>query len=111
MWMYIFILSLILPLVAAPPCEVGGISDSPQGLTCAFRDKGGPQGLRLRCQQGQYVLIWQQKAWPVEATFHEDVEAGDCPLNFMSSGLHLRVDGLQATLNTGGRMLPGKCRP
>ncbi len=64
-------------------CEVDGISDSPQALTCTF--KGNV--LELSCDASTYHLGNEI----VVTAWHEDVEEGNSPLLFKTAGRILRV--------------------
>lgn len=67
----------------ARPCEVYGISDSPQRLSCKFEN----QDLELTCRQGQYRLNQS----PVQEAYHMEVEEGPVPLVFKARDKKLTV--------------------
>jgi hypothetical protein len=92
---------------AAPACEVYGISDSPQAVTCTF----GDYKLEISCRNGVYQLNDE----PVEAAYHMEVEEGPVPLVFKSKTMELTVNlkegrTHQGILSSEGKKLKGKCR-
>lgn len=101
---------LTLIFLASPswarPCQVYGISDSPQKLDCRFKDSS----IALRCVNGKYFLNREV----VSNAFHMEVEEGSVPLVFKSVGMQLtvviepKVD-IQAELQRGSRTLFGTC--
>jgi hypothetical protein len=104
----LFIFSLIsLNSFAAPLCEVYGISDSPQSLTCSFRN----ELINLTCLNGIYSLGGET----VEAAFHLEVEDGPTPLVFRTKSGDLTVTMTshrknEAVLSREGKRLSGNCR-
>jgi hypothetical protein len=91
----------------AAPCEVYGISDSPQKLDCSF-DK---IDVGLRCQNGTYFVDSSR----VNNAYHLEVEEGASPLVFKSPDLQLTVTihskrNIEAELNRDGKLFNGKCR-
>ena len=102
----VFILVSFVSGASAAPCEVYGISDSPQKLDCSF-DK---ISLGLRCQNGTYYLDSSK----VKAAFHLEVEEGPTPLVFKASDVELTVTmysrkKIRAELNREGKNFTGKC--
>ena len=89
------------------PCEVYGISDSPQTLDCTF--KTGP--VAVRCHNGDYYLNDSK----VKMAYHLEVEEGPTPLVFRAPDLQLTVT-LQtkaesvAQLDKNGRLIKGRCQ-
>jgi hypothetical protein len=84
--MYFFLISslvFLMPQSFARPCEVYGISDSPQKLDCTFRGTS----LALRCYNGVYKL----NSTPIKIAYHEDVESGPVPLIFKADDMKLTV--------------------
>lgn len=93
--------------VYAAPCEVYGISDSPQKLDCSF-DK---ISLGLRCQNGNYLLDSDR----VVNAYHLEVEEGASPLVFKAQDSQLTVTihskkNIEAELIKEGRSFTGKCK-
>jgi hypothetical protein len=86
---FLFVLTLIsLHSFAGTLCEVYGISDSPQALTCRFQR----EEIKLTCDDGTYLL----GGVTVEAAYHLEVEEGPTPLVF-----HTKRGDLTVTLNSG----------
>jgi hypothetical protein len=88
-------------------CEVFGISDSPQALSCKFPKLS----VDLSCRKRTYFLNDSE----VEVAFHYDVERGPTPLVFKSSDMQLVVikksgPGFSAELQIGNTHLRGNCR-
>jgi hypothetical protein len=102
---FTFILSLSLQAFARD-CQVYGISDSPQKLSCTFKNLD----LNLRCQNGDYYL----NTTKVTSAFHLEVEEGPVPLVFKAPNLQLtviidtKVDIL-ADLERAGHTISGTC--
>jgi hypothetical protein len=71
-----------LPLWAAP-CEVYGISDSPQKLSCEI----SKEKWSLTCEKGTYYLNEQK----VLTAFHFEIEEGPVPLVFKTKNSQLTV--------------------
>lgn len=104
----VFILLGLASVASAAPCEVYGISDSPQKLDCTF-DK---ISVGLRCQNGTYFLDSSK----VKTAFHYEVEEGPTPLVFKASDVQLTVTmyskkNIHAELDREGKNFIGKCRP
>ncbi|WPU67001.1 hypothetical protein [Peredibacter starrii] len=102
----LFIFCLMPSLVFARDCEVYGISDSPQALTCSFKRTE----VKLRCKDGTYYLN-QSK---VDMAFHMEVEDGPVPLVFKSSNMQLTVlmhskTNIEAELEQKGKVILGSC--
>ena len=109
-----FLFALLIPgCVFAADCEVGGISDSPQGLTCEIHQEKKAEKLNLVCNDGVYQLIWREKTYQVTDAYHEDVEEGSSPLIFVAEKLTLRTVSFtsysSAQLASDGKGLIGKC--
>ncbi len=88
-------------------CEVYGISDSPQSLSCRFQR----EELELTCKEGVYQLNDEA----VDVAYHLEVEEGPVPLVFHSSQYELTVltgkgRRHQATLLRDGKSITGNCR-
>lgn len=104
---FILLLFCLLPsLVFARDCEVYGISDSPQSLSCTFKRTQ----VKLRCQDGTYYLN-QSK---VDMAFHMEVEDGPVPLVFKAPSMQLTVlmhskTHIEAELEQKGRIIMGSC--
>lgn len=90
----------------ASACKVDGISDSPQGMTCKFKNTQ----IKLTCQKGVYFL----NEVPVSVAFHMEVETGSVPLVFQATSMTLTAVQLEksydAELETGRRRLIGTCK-
>lgn len=107
--MKIFLLSLLFftTAKASPSCEVFGITDSPQSLTCEFgRDK-----ISLSCRDGVYYVGDDV----VEEAFHYEVERGPVPLVFKTKHHELTVTlgsrrQQKASLNGNGTQKLGRCK-
>jgi hypothetical protein len=105
-----FFLSLFLFLsinVFGADCQVDGISDSPQELSCRVKNLK----INLTCQQGSYFV---NGASVIEA-FHFDVENGPSPLVFKGADFELVVVILRKSLITAeftqkGKTLKGFCK-
>jgi hypothetical protein len=87
-------------------CKVYGISDSPQKLTCSFKN----QEIALRCKDGQYYL----NSTKVLSAFHFEVEEGPVPLVFKAHDIQLTVTidskvDIQGELEKGGKTHSGSC--
>lgn len=81
---------LLLPVCAfAQECRVDGISESPQEMNCYIHDKRLIEVMDLKCLNGNYLLRWKNKSFPIEVAFHEEVESGSTPLVFKSGSLLL----------------------
>ncbi|WP_408095982.1 hypothetical protein ACJVC5_13145 [Peredibacter sp. HCB2-198] len=92
--------------VFARDCEVYGISDSPQALSCAFKRTA----VKLSCKDGTYYLN-QSK---VSMAFHMEVEDGPVPLVFKASDMQLTVlmhsnTNIEAELEQKGKTILGSC--
>lgn len=92
---------------SAKECNVYGISDSPQKLTCTFKS----QKIALRCDNGTYYLNTSK----VAQAFHYEVEEGPVPLVFKASDMQLTVViqskiEIEAELDRNGKVQTGKCR-
>jgi hypothetical protein len=106
MKLFLFLTILTGQLSAATLCEVYGISDSPQSLSCSFGGDETP----LTCQNGTYLL----SGVVVEAAYHLEVEEGPTPLVFKTNH-----DELTVTLGNGrnhgavfvhdGKKIKGRC--
>ena len=102
----LFVLLFSFSAVAGTPCEVYGISDSPQALHCTMaRGK-----VELSCREGVYYLNETE----VEAAFHYEVEEGPVPLVFKTASEELVVtigNGRthKATLASGRKKSRGSC--
>ena len=106
--------ALLIPAsVFASDCEVGGISDSPQSMTCEIQQGKKVEKLNLICTDGQYEIAWLGKSFTVSESYHEDVEEGSSPLVFVAEKLTLRTVSFtgysKAQLVSEGKGLIGKC--
>ncbi len=104
---FYLLLCLSLPAFSAP-CEVFGISDSPQHLYCSV----GGNKIELTCREGVYFIDEEK----VEAAFHYEVEDGPTPLVFRTAKSELTVlmksqTRMDAELERGTRTTRGSCRP
>ena len=93
-------------LVYSRPCQVYGISDSPQKLDCSFKSKN----IALRCKSGTYYLDKDQ----VNLAFHMEVEEGPVPLVFKTDQMQLIVMmhskyQIDADLEQNNKVIVGKC--
>lgn len=90
----------------ARECEVYGISDSPQKLSCTFKN----QKLELTCKNGTYYLNKSK----VSMAYHLEVEDGPVPLVFRAPDMQLtvviesKVD-IEAELEKGRTSILGTC--
>lgn len=108
----LFILALPT-MVFASPCEVGGISDSPQRMECYISHMKIRQKLLLRCTNGRYQLHWYDRDYEIKNAYHLDVETGSSPLVFESAEMTLTTVSKRvyssALLETGGKSFSGLC--
>lgn len=91
----------------AKPCEVYGISDSPQKLDCRFEKVS----VELRCVKG----IYQLNGSKVINAFHMEVEEGAVPLVFEAARSQLTVllhskTNIEAEWQEGIAVIIGSCR-
>jgi hypothetical protein len=77
---------------------VGGISDSPQSLACYMQTPRGLERLDLSCQQGNYMIRWDNEAHLITNAYHEDVVDGPSPLIFEAD--KLKMTSLSYTIYT-----------
>jgi hypothetical protein len=86
-----FIISLfLLPSLAwSAGCEVDGISDSPQSMSCYIHNGKLIGKLDLACDDGKYYLKWKGQKFEVNTAYHEDVEEGSSPLVFVTDRMTL----------------------
>lgn len=102
---FLFIFSLS---VEARECEVFGISDSPQKLSCSFKNLQ----IDLQCKNGTYYLNTNK----VKAAYHYDVEFGSVPLVFETENRKLivviepKVDIVAELEQKGRTSLMGTCQ-
>lgn len=96
--------------VFAQDCEVYGISDSPQTLTCKF----GQKTLKVTCdtENGTYLI----DQTPVQVAYHEEVERGPVPLIFKTEESTLKVmmyssSKISANFVEKSGTLQGSCKP
>lgn len=94
-------------LASASACKVDGISDSPQGMTCKFKDRL----INLTCQKGVYFLNEDL----VNVAFHMEVEVGAVPLVFKADAMTLTAVQInkskyEAELQVGRTSMTGVCR-
>ena len=82
----------------AEDCKVGGISDSPQNISCFYKD-GWTHHMQLNisCENGKYVFTETANGSPagngkILSAYHEDVQSGMSPLVFkMDDTRSLRI--------------------
>ncbi len=91
----------------AAECKVYGISDSPQKLTCSFKNSK----IALRCENGNYFL----NSTKVAQAFHYEVEEGPVPLVFKAPDMQLTVViqskvQIEAELEKNGKLATGTCQ-
>lgn len=98
----LFFMTLLLSdLAFAKPCEVYGISDSPQRLNCEF-----PRlSVRLTCRNGVYYLNQSR----VLNAYHLEVETGTVPLVFESRDMQLTVTDSLGELQREKVTIEGRC--
>lgn len=100
------ILTLPALKVHAKSCEVYGISDSPQNLSCSFPNLT----VELNCRKGRYYL----NQTPVSVAFHMDVaDDGPSPLVFKTPQMQLTVlmyENIQAELEMPKAQVSGTCK-
>lgn len=101
------ILVFLMPAAFAKDCNVYGISDSPQKLTCTFK----AQKISLRCNNGTYFL----NTTKVDQAFHYEVEEGPVPLVFKATDMQMVVviqnkNDIEAELEKNGKQSTGKCQ-
>jgi len=106
--------ALLIPAsVFAADCEVGGISDSPQSMTCEIGQEKTLEKLSLVCDDGSYKISWRGKTFDVTDAYHEDVEEGSSPLVFIAEKLTLRTVSFtsysSAQLVSDGKGMIGRC--
>ncbi len=102
-----FIALLVTTAAAAGVCRVSGISDSPQAISCRFKETS----IELRCDGGKYFI----NEFPVKAAFHFDVEEGPVPLVFDTESFRLVVEidtdhRVKAILSSEQETKKGKCQ-
>ena len=84
----LIILNLFTTASYADHCKVSGISDSPQSITCRYKDGWSERiKLHIQCVSGiyQYSEIINKTIIGnglISGSFHEEVEKGASPLNF-----------------------------
>ena len=105
----VFLTLFLSQSLLAKPCEVDGISDSPQRLSCQI----GGENLLLMCKNGQYFVGDEA----VEVAYHEEVEEGPVPLIFKLKTWRLSVLFeknrilAQSESLSGETLKKGSCRP
>lgn len=106
---FILFTLILVPLSQANArnCEVYGISDSPQSLTCSFKHLD----VALRCKNGDYFLNNSK----VSVAYHLEVEEGPTPLVFRANDLKLTATmnsktNIEAEVVSNGRTFIGSCR-
>ena len=104
--LFVLLALLTSSLTFASACKVDGISDSPQGMSCKFKNRV----INLTCQKGVYFLNEE----PVTVAFHMEVETGSVPLVFRATTMTLTAVQLEksydADLELGRNHLTGTCR-
>lgn len=92
----------------ARKCEVYGISDSPQKMSCYFDNLK----INLSCKNGTYYL----NSSLVKAAYHYDVEFGSVPLVFEASEMKMivvmepKLETVAELERKGRSTLMGTCR-
>lgn len=104
----ILITLICLPTLAfSKPCEVYGISDSPQKLNCQFQK----EKVILDCIEGIYTI---NDAKVIDA-FHMEVESGPNPMVFQNADTTLTIiklsdKNIRGTLEVHSQKLKGTCQ-
>jgi hypothetical protein len=112
---HFFLISLILyPVIGwSMGCEVDGISDSPQSMSCYIHNGKLIGKLDLSCDDEKYHLKWKEKKVEVNTAYHEDVEEGSSPLVFLAEQMTLRTVSYKvystAELIIGEKTYSGLC--
>lgn len=106
-FVFLTFLVFLMAEASAKECNVYGISDSPQKLSCSFKSLK----INLRCDSGTYYLNTSK----VSQAFHYEVEEGPVPLVFKSPDMQLTVviqskTNIEAELDKNGKIQTGKCR-
>lgn len=85
----LFILNAVFATLSfAEDCKVSGISDSPQNITCNYRDGWNHKvSLQITCESGTYfsnesVGNAVLEKTPILTAYHEEVSRGVSPLVF-----------------------------
>jgi hypothetical protein len=106
---FILFTLILIPLTRAHAhnCEVYGISDSPQSLTCSFKHLD----VALRCKDGVYFLNNSK----VSMAYHLEVEDGPTPLVFRAPDMKLTATmnsktKIAAEVVSNGKTFNGSCR-
>ena len=103
--LFIFMILCVIGAAYAKQCEVDGISDSPQKLSCEFPS----YKLNLSCKGGTYYL----NKTKVNVAYHLEVEEGSHPLVFKTRTMELTVvidDSISAVLLRGKTETNGICK-
>ncbi len=113
--MKLIIFVLLFPCLAfASKCNVYGISDGPQKLSCVIKVGKKLKKMLLQCESSQYKLIWNNRSYPVDTAYHEEVESGSNPLVFRSEKILFTAIihhfSAQAELEMDGHLYKGICR-
>ncbi len=114
--MKLIIFLLLFPCLAvASKCNVYGISDGPQKLFCFIRVGDKLKKMLLECESSHYKLIWNNRSYPIDSAYHEEVESGPNPLVFRSEKILFTAIihrfSAQAELEMNGHLYKGICRP
>lgn len=109
----IFLLLIFSSLASATICKVDGISDGPQKMSCIIKMGSKMEKIRLQCKSSHYEFIWNNKSYPVDIAYHEEVESGSSPLVFCSGAMRLTAiidnSSTSAELEVNGRFYRGIC--
>lgn len=105
---------LLIPAISwSMGCEVDGISDSPQSMSCYIHNGKLIGKLDLSCEDAKYHLKWKGKKREVTTAYHEDVEQGSSPLVFMADEMSLTTVSYKvystAELVIGEKTYSGLC--
>ena len=114
MFKFLFIFFIFIPTLGqAMGCEVDGISDSPQSMSCYIHNGKLIGKLDLSCVDEKYQLKWKGKTVEVTTAYHEDVEAGSSPLVFVADEMTLTTISYKmyssAELMVGEKSYNGLC--
>jgi hypothetical protein len=113
--MKLIIFLLLFPCFAvASKCNVYGISDGPQNLSCIIQVGERKKEILLECESSRYKLIWNNRSYTVDSAYHEEVESGSNPLVFRSGKIIFTAIihrySAQAELEVSGHLYKGICR-
>jgi hypothetical protein len=94
----LFLLNFIFASLSfAEDCKVSGVSDSPQSISCTYRDGWYIKyRMEITCENGKYVHHEFTKDQEVDSgtvsiAYHEEVSSGMSPLVFKMEDRNLRI--------------------